>query len=55
MVIAIDFDGCITEKNIFPEIGKAREHTFEAIRKQINPLGLSEPQLHHQGDLLLAW
>jgi hypothetical protein len=32
MVIAIDFDGCITEKNIFPEIGKAREHAFEAIR-----------------------
>lgn len=32
MVIAIDFDGTITEKNIFPEIGKAREHAFEAIR-----------------------
>lgn len=32
MVISIDFDGTITEKNIFPEIGKAREHAFEAIR-----------------------
>lgn len=32
MVICIDFDGTITEKNIFPEIGKAREHAFEAIR-----------------------
>lgn len=32
MVIAVDFDGTITEKNIFPEIGKAREHAFEAIR-----------------------
>lgn len=32
MVIAIDFDGTITDKNIFPEIGKAREHAFEAIR-----------------------
>ena len=32
MVIACDFDGCITEKNIFPEIGKVREHAFEAIR-----------------------
>ena len=38
MVIAIDFDGCITEKNIFPEIGKAREHAFEAIR-QFQKLG----------------
>lgn len=32
MVICIDFDGTITDKNIFPEIGKAREHAFEAIR-----------------------
>lgn len=32
MVIAIDFDGTITDKNIFPEIGKVREHAFEAIR-----------------------
>lgn len=32
MVIAIDFDGTITDKNIFPEIGKAREHALEAIR-----------------------
>ena len=32
MIIAIDFDGTITESNIFPEIGKAREHAFEAIR-----------------------
>ena len=31
MVIAIDFDGCITEKNIFPEIGKIKEYAVEAI------------------------
>ena len=32
MVISIDFDRTITEKNIFPEIGKVREHAFEAIQ-----------------------
>ena len=32
MIIAIDFDGTITEKNEFPKIGKAREHVFEAIK-----------------------
>ena len=31
MVIAIDFDGTITDKNIFPEIGEPREYAFEAI------------------------
>ena len=33
MVIAIDFDGCITEKNIFPDIAKIREHAVETIKK----------------------
>lgn len=32
MVIAIDFDGTITEKNIFPDIAKIREHAAETIR-----------------------
>lgn len=32
MVIAIDFDGTITDKNIFPEIGMIREHALEAIK-----------------------
>lgn len=32
MVIAIDFDGTITDKNIFPEIGKFKEHAIDAIR-----------------------
>lgn len=32
MVIAVDFDGTITEKNSFPEIGKIREHAIEAIQ-----------------------
>ena len=36
MVIAVDFDGCITEKNIFPEIGKIREHVEDAIRNLQN-------------------
>ena len=31
MVIAIDFDGCITDKNIFPEIGKFKEHALDTI------------------------
>ena len=32
MVIAIDFDGCITDKNIFPEIGEFKEHAIDAIK-----------------------
>jgi len=32
MVIAIDFDGTITDKNEFPKIGKWKEHAIEAIR-----------------------
>jgi hydroxymethylpyrimidine pyrophosphatase-like HAD family hydrolase len=32
MVIAIDFDGTITDKNIFPEIGAFKEHVLEAIK-----------------------
>lgn len=32
MVIAIDFDGTITDKNIFPEIGMIREHALETIK-----------------------
>ena len=32
MVIAIDFDGTITERNEFPYIGKIREHAIEAIK-----------------------
>ena len=32
MVIAIDFDGTITDKNIFPEIGAFKEHALEAIK-----------------------
>ena len=31
MVIAVDFDGTITDKNIFPEIGDFKEHAVEAI------------------------
>lgn len=31
MVIACDFDGCITDKNIFPEIGKFKEHSLDTI------------------------
>lgn len=31
-LIAIDFDGTITEKNIFPFIGKARPYAFEVIK-----------------------
>ena len=31
MVIAIDFDGTITEKNIFPDIAQIREHAAETI------------------------
>ena len=36
MVIAVDFDGTITEKNCFPEIGKIREHVEDAIRNLQN-------------------
>lgn len=32
MVIAVDFDGTITDKNMFPEIGKIKEHAIEAIK-----------------------
>lgn len=32
MVISIDFDGCITCKNIFPDIGLPQPHVFEAIK-----------------------
>ena len=32
MVIAIDFDGTITDKNIFPQIGMMREHCVDAIK-----------------------
>lgn len=32
MVIAIDFDGTITERNEFPYIGKLREHAVDAIK-----------------------
>ena len=32
MVIAIDFDGTITDKNIFPQIGEFKEHAIEAIK-----------------------
>lgn len=32
MVIAIDFDGTITERNEFPYIGKLREHAIDAIK-----------------------
>lgn len=32
MVISIDFDGCITDKNVFPEIGEWKEHAIEAIK-----------------------
>ena len=32
MVIAVDFDGTITDKNIFPEIGEFKEHALEAIQ-----------------------
>ena len=32
MVIAIDFDGTITDKNIFPEISELRPHVVEAIK-----------------------
>ena len=32
MIIACDFDGTITDKNIFPEIGEFKEHALEAIQ-----------------------
>jgi hydroxymethylpyrimidine pyrophosphatase-like HAD family hydrolase len=32
MVIAIDFDGTITDKNIFPKVGEFKEHAIDAIR-----------------------
>ena len=32
MVIAVDFDGTITDKNMFPQIGEFKEHAIEAIR-----------------------
>ena len=32
MVIAVDFDGTITDKNIFPKIGEWKEHAIEAIK-----------------------
>lgn len=32
MVIAIDFDGTITDKNDFPNIGEPKEYAFEAIK-----------------------
>lgn len=32
MVIAIDFDGTITDKNIFPEIGCFKDHAIDAIK-----------------------
>ena len=32
MVIAVDFDGCITDKNEFPSIGKFKEHAIDAIK-----------------------
>ena len=31
-VVLIDFDGTITQENLFPEIGKVRNHAFEAIK-----------------------
>ena len=32
MVIACDFDGTITDKNMFPQIGEPKKYAFEAIR-----------------------
>lgn len=32
MVIAVDFDGTISDKNIFPEIGKFKEHAIDALK-----------------------
>lgn len=32
MVIAIDFDGTITERNIFPDVAPLREHAKETIK-----------------------
>lgn len=32
MVIAVDFDGTITDKNEFPKIGKWKEHALDAIK-----------------------
>ena len=32
MIIAIDFDGTITQKNIFPDIAPLREHAIETIK-----------------------
>ena len=31
MVISVDFDGTITERNEFPKIGKFKEHAIEAL------------------------
>ena len=32
MVIAVDFDGCITDRNCFPDISELRPHVVEAIK-----------------------
>ena len=44
MVIAVDFDGCITERNEFPEIGKFKEHAIEALNN-----------LKKHGHILVLW
>lgn len=31
MVIAVDFDGTLTDKNVFPQIGEMKEYAREAI------------------------
>lgn len=31
MVIAVDFDGTLTDKDIFPQIGEMKEYALEAI------------------------
>lgn len=32
MVIAVDFDGTITDKNVFPDIGPMKEHSIAALK-----------------------
>ena len=44
MTIAVDFDGTITEEDLYPEIGKIRKHFIDWLIKRKN-----------QGDNLILW
>lgn len=44
MVIAVDFDGTITDKNSFPQIGEIKEYAAEAIHN-----------LQKAGHMIILW